>query len=345
MQESPRMLMNGLSVTVALLAFVLAAFSQAHSGQVPLGGHGTPIKLESIPLLGFGTWNLNVNAQNTSDAVSAALQTGYRHIDAAKIYGNQKDVGNGIADGLKKAGLARDDIWITSKLWNDHHDPDRVPEGLETTLSELNLDYLDLYLMHWPVASDSGTTYESYVNTWKAMTKLLATGKVRYIGVSNFDPEQLTDLIKSTNHRPSVHQFEMHPYLQQTDWLEWHEENGIHVTQYSPLANVNPIYKGKDSSKKAPPALLDNVELQGIAEKRNCTVPQVALKWGISRGASVIPKSSHVSYIEENYGALECRLEDEDSKAIAKVGKRYLHRYNNPSKSYGVPLFKGLDGV
>ena len=163
MQESPRNLMNGLSVTVALLAFLLAALSQAHSSQIPLGSHGPSIKLESIPLLGFGTWNLRVSAQNTSDAVSAAIQTGYRHIDCAKIYGNQKEVGNGIADGLDKAGIDRNEVWITSKLWNDRHDPDKVEEGIDDTLSELNLDYLDLYLMHWPVASEGGLTYESYL--------------------------------------------------------------------------------------------------------------------------------------------------------------------------------------
>ena len=176
------------------------------------------------------------------------------------------------------------------------------------------------------------------------MTKLVDTGKTRYIGVSNFGPRQLKDLIKSTSHRPSVHQMEMHPYLQQNDWVKWHEENDIHVTAYSPLANLNPSYKDKEALfKKSPPTLLQNAELEKIAERRNCTVPQVALKWGINRKTSVIPKSSHVSHIEENYGALECRLESEDYKTIGKVGKKYLHRYNNPSKSYGVPLFEGLD--
>ncbi|KAL9092173.1 MAG: hypothetical protein Q9165_004606 [Trypethelium subeluteriae] len=346
MQESPRNLMNGLCVTVSLLAFLLAALSQAHSDQVPLGSHGPPIKLQSIPLLGFGTWNLRVSAQNTSDAVSAALQTGFRHIDCAKVYGNQKEVGNGIGNGLKKAGLERNEVWITSKLWNDHHDPDRVEEGLDETLSELNLQYLDLYLMHWPVAAEGGMIEESYVETWKAMTKLLDTGKTRYIGVSNFDPRQLKNLIKATSHKPSVHQMELHPYLQQSDWLQWHEDNGIHVTAYSPLANLNPTYKEKEaSSKKSPPALLDNPELTKIANKQDCTIPQVALKWGIGRKTSVIPKSSQVSHIQENYGALECRLESDDYKSLAKVGKKYLHRFNNPSKSYGVPLFEGLDGV
>ena len=168
---------------------------------------------------------------------------------------------------------------------------------------------------------------------------------MRYIGVSNFDPHQLTDLIKSTSHRPSVHQMEMHPYLQQNDWLAWHEENDIHVTAYSPLGNLNPTYKVKESSEDPPPPLLDNPELGDIAQNRNCTIPQVALKWGITRRTSVIPKSSHIEHIEENFGALDCRLQAEDFKSISKIGKKYLHRFNNPSKSYGVPLFKGLDGA
>jgi alcohol dehydrogenase (NADP+) len=178
------------------------------------------------------------------------------------------------------------------------------------------------------------------------MTKLLATGKTRYIGVSNFSPRQMEDLLKASSHPPSVHQMEMHVYLQQNDWLKWHQQHNIHVTAYSPLANLNPTYKDKESSKKSsPPGLLDNQELGKIAEARNCTIPQVSLKWGMSRMTSVIPKSSQVSHIKENYGALECRLEAEDFKPIAKVGKKYLHRFNNPSKSYGVPLFEGLDGT
>ena len=166
--------MNGLSVSIALLAFLLAALSQAHSEQIPIGSHGPSIKIDSIPLLGFGTWNLRVNAQNTSDAVSAAIRTGYRHIDCAKVYGNQKEVGKGIANGLKKTNIKRNEIWITSKLWNDHHDPDKVEEGLDETLSELNLDYLDLYLMHWPVAFDGGMTQESYVEVLHLLSPFIA---------------------------------------------------------------------------------------------------------------------------------------------------------------------------
>ncbi|KAI9713988.1 MAG: hypothetical protein M1820_000718 [Bogoriella megaspora] len=332
-QQSSSTRMNSVSVVTALVAFVLAAVSQARSGQIPLGHHdpSVGIKLESIPLLGFGTWNLKISEQNT-------------HIDCAKIYGNQKEVGKGIHDGLKRGGVKRSEVWITSKLWNDRHDPDQVEKGLDDTLYELNLQYLDLYLMHWPVASDGGMTYESYIKTWKAMTNLLSTGKTRHIGISNFSPHQLKELLKSSPHRPSVHQMEMHPYLPQTDWLNFHDDNDIHVTAYSPLGNANPTYKDKKaSSPDSIPPLLENPEVEEIAERRNCTTAQVALKWGIGRKTSVIPKSSHLSRIQENFGAQQCRLEDEDLKLLGRVGRKYLHRFNNPSKSYGVPLFQDLE--
>ncbi|KAL8706093.1 MAG: hypothetical protein Q9225_007982 [Loekoesia sp. 1 TL-2023] len=306
----------------------------------------------TIPSLGFGTWNLDKS--NASEAVSAALQAGYRHLDCATVYGNQKEVGKGIADGLKKAGLNRSDIWVTSKLWNDHrfysHDPALVPEALDDTLSDLGLDYLDLWLMHWPVASSQGKTKLDYLDTsiaeilfrqaWHAMEKLHETDKLRNIGVSNFSPVQLGDLIANCNIKPAVHQFEAHPYLPQSQWINSHVILGIQVTAYSPFANTNPTYKPGDDD---PPLLLTNTDLLAIAAERGCTAAQVALVWGMSRGTSVIPKSSHVDHIKENFGALDCKLDYEDLDRIDDLSKKYLKRFNNPSKGYGVKLFEGLE--
>ena len=194
--------------------------------------------------------------------------------------------------------------------------------------------------MHWPVASTSSGNKISYLDTWNAMTQLVQSGKARHIGISNFAPAQLTDLLNNTSHKPSVHQMELHPYLQQNDWLAFHEQHGIHVTAYSPLAGTNPTY-----GSGAPPQLLQNEDVLAIADKRGCTAAQVALAWGVSRGTSVIPKSAHAARIEENWASQECELEKEDYETLAEIGKELTYRYNNPSKSWGLELYEGLEGV
>lgn len=343
------------SVSAAVLA--MAAFVVADHHQTPF----EPGPAAAPPLLGFGTWNLKISSDNTTEAVSLAIQTGYRHIDAAAIYGNQVAVGKGIADGLEKTGLRRDDIWVTSKLWNDHHgDAETVEEGLSKTLEELGLEYLDLYLMHWPVGSAGDYDYVKVsagppwatvlvrmtAQTWRSMEGLLPAAKVRYIGVANFSPHQLNKLVKSSKIRPAVHQMELHPYLQQTEWVRFHQSHGIHVTAYSPLGNTNPTYRSSSraaNTHKTPPLLLKNEGLSSIAEQRGCTTAQVAIAWALERGTSVIPKSSHEKWIKEDFESLECGLLDPDVEKIEKVGKEYLTRFNNPSKSWGVELFAGLD--
>ncbi|KAI4157183.1 MAG: hypothetical protein LQ342_008484 [Letrouitia transgressa] len=316
--------------TVSIVALINLAASI--DSQIPLAEDGTP----RIPLLGFGTWNLN--RSNASEAVSAAIQAGYRHIDGAAGYANQDVVGKGIADGLKKTGLNRSDIWVTSKLRNEHHSPAKVSEDLETTLSDFGLEHLDLYLMHWPVAKSNGKSYIEYLDTWYAMEKLLKAGKTRHIGVSNFSPAQLNDLIAHSDTKPAVHQFETHPYLQQREWLHWHQQHGIHVTAYSPLGNLNPAY-----DSLSPPLLVKTDAVQSIAEKRGCTPAQVILKWGISRGTSVIPKASKLNHIRENYRTIECEILDKDRAQINNLEKVYVKRFNNPSEMWGVPLYEGLE--
>ncbi|PNS15240.1 hypothetical protein CAC42_8241 [Sphaceloma murrayae] len=338
------MRVSSSSVLPLLLSFALPA-SSSQEGQRPLRTNAYPY-LRTPPLLGFGTWNLDSSI--ATEAVKHALDTGYRHIDCAYAYRNEELVGKGISQGLKSADLWREDIWVTSKLWNTHHDPSLVPVALDNTLKDLGLDYLDLYHMHWPVSSPPSTpnTTISYLSTWHAMEKLLQTGKVRYIGISNFSPAQLDNLLRHAVVPPAVHQMELHPYLQQRDWIAYHKMRGIHVTAYSPLGGTNPTYH-KDMAKgesKDPVQLLRNPILTRIAESKGCTPAQVALAWGQERRTSVIPKSSHKAYIEENYASWKCELGVEELDLLAGLG-REEKRYNNPSESWGVELYDGLEGV
>jgi len=334
---------------VSLSLVPLAAFALAQDPdnlQIPLDGQlvdeipsqpkdvftTEPLSIDGIPLLGFGTWNLKTNC---TEAVSHAIQIGYRHIDCAAAYGNEKLVGAGIADGMKKTGLNREDLWITSKLWNDHHNPDQVEEGIDTSIGKLGIGYLDLYHMHWPVANDD-INYINYLDTYAAMEQLLEKGKTRHIGVSNFSPHQMETLLDNTSHPPSVHQMELHPYLQQNEFIKYHAKHGIHVTAYSPLAGTNPTYD------RGPTPLLENKVINKIADKRSCTPAQVALIWGMSRGTSVIPKTSHLERATENLHSVECILKKKDLEKIDALGEEH-HRYNNPSKGWGVDLYEGLE--
>lgn len=214
---------------------------------------------------------------------------------------------------------------------------------MDKTLSDLDLDFVDLYHMHWPVASTDDGNDIYFVETWKAMIELVQSGKARHIGVSNFSPAQLDTLLNSTTHVPYAHQMELHPYLQQSDWLAYHKTRGIHVTAYSPLGGTNPTYHRKSDS--APPPLLENKAMAKIADKHNATAAQVALAWGMARGTSVIPKSAHAGRIDENFASKHVELDSDDDEVIEKLGQKFTFRYNNPSKGWGVKLYEGLEGV
>lgn len=202
--------------------------------------------------------------------------------------------------------------------------------------------------MHWPVGKgpDDKKHYYDYVKTWHAMTKLLKTGRVRHIGVCNFSPAQLKKLISHSHVKPAVHQMELHPYLPQQMWIYAHTALGIAVTAYSPLGNMNPTYGDRSrrsvTTQSKAPLLLENETIIRISEKRDCTPAQVVLAWGMSRGTSVIPKSKHEGYIEENFGAVKCVLDTDDLAQIDELGDRPV-RFNNPSEGWGVHLFEGLD--
>ncbi|KAK8166446.1 NADP-dependent oxidoreductase domain-containing protein [Phyllosticta citrichinensis] len=336
------LLFKGLStLLLASSGIVVASEQPAGAKQKPLKPRPAP----EPPYIGFGTWNLDEESDdpsllNASEAVAFAIHAGYRHIDCAPIYGNERSVGRGIAEGIKKSRINREHLWVTSKLWNDRHgDDNTVAKALESTLDDLDLDYLDLYLLHWPV-NDRGAF--DFVETWKSMEKLVELGKVKHIGVANFSPKQLRKLFKAATIKPAVHQMEIHPYLQQPEWIIYHKTHNIHVTAYSPLANMNPVYHGR--SRRPTPPLLENPDIVRIGELRHCTPAQVVLAWANTRGTSAIPKSRHEQWIRDNLDAGRCRLLDKDMHKIDDdISSMYMTRFNNPSKKWGVKLFEGLD--
>ncbi|KAL8804406.1 MAG: hypothetical protein Q9182_002601 [Xanthomendoza sp. 2 TL-2023] len=296
-----------------------------------------------IPAVGFGTWQ-DKDAQE--GAVTEALKAGYTHIDTAHIYGTEPAVGAAI----KKSGIPRSKIFITTKLWNNAHHPDDVEPALDASLADLGTDYVDLYLMHWPVAFGRGDTMTpkdpngkiingdtDYVDTWKAMEKTFKKGKAKAIGISNFSRQETERLLQETDVVPAANQIEVHPYLQQTEACEWFKSKGIHVQQYSPFGNQNQIYsKGQNM-----PKLIDDPTLIAIAHAHGKNGAQVALAWGIAHGRSVLPKSKTPSRIRENLEG-DFRLEKAEVEKVAGVDKGL--RFSDPSATFGWRFFGGEDG-
>ncbi|CAL3963884.1 unnamed protein product [Diplocarpon coronariae] len=307
----------------------------------------TTLKLNtgaSIPAIGFGTWQ---DKDDQEKAVAEALRAGYTHIDTAAIYGTEPMVGAAI----KKSGIDRSKLFITTKLWNHKHAPSDVEGALDQSLKDLDMDYVDLYLMHWPSAFKPGgrsfpkdaagkteTAPEiSFVDTWKAMEKLPATGKARAVGVSNFSKSELETLIRESKTVPAAHQMECHPWLQQKDFVNWHKSRGIHVQHYSPFGNQNEIYdSGKNMGK-----LMDDPVLVEIGKKHKKTGAQVALAWGIAKGHSVLPKSKTPARIASNLDG-DFELDAEDLRKIESIDRKL--RFNDPSKSFGYEFYTDLEG-
>ncbi|KAK9451591.1 NADP-dependent oxidoreductase domain-containing protein [Limtongia smithiae] len=266
-----------------------------------------------IPSLGLGTWRST--DKEVHDAVLTALNCGYRHIDTAAIYGNEFHVGRGI----KSSSVPRSDIFLTTKLWNSKQMGDSPPRALDASLELLGVDYVDLYLMHWPVPlTKAGVpippTEWDFVKTWKSMEKLVETGKTKAIGVSNFTVSQLKTLLETADIIPAVNQVEMHPYLPQKALLDFAESKGIHITAYSPLGSAGG-------------PLLQEPLVHKIAAKHGMTAVQVLIAWAIQRGTSAIPKSVTPARIVSNFQ--EFVLEEEDIFALGSLDKN--QRYVKPT--------------
>jgi len=249
-----------------------------------------------MPQLGFGVWQ--VQDDEAERAVATALEAGYRSIDTAAAYGNEEGTGRAIA----ASGLPREDVFVTTKLWNSDHGYDATLRAFDTSLTKLGLDYVDLYLIHWPLPAR-----DTYVDTYKALEKLYADGRARAIGVSNFLPEHLRRLTAETSVIPAVNQIELHPHLQQHAAREYHAELGIATEAWSPLG------QGK--------GLLEVPAIVAIGQKHNRTPAQVVLRWHIQQGTIVIPKSVTPSRIKENIEVFDFHLDDEDLAAIGALNE------------------------
>jgi len=248
-----------------------------------------------MPQLGFGVFQ--VPAEETAEAVGHALRAGYRSIDTAAAYGNEE----GVRDAVQTSGLDRSELFITTKLFNTEHGRDKARKAFEESLSKLGGDYIDLYLIHWPVPSK-----DLYVETWETLCALREDGRVRSIGVSNFQPDHLERIIDATGVVPTVNQIELHPRLQQPELRRFDAERGIITEAWSPLG------KGE---------LLDDPVIEAIASEHGRTPAQVVLRWHIQLGNVVIPKSVTPSRIEENVRLFDFELGEEEMQRLSELDR------------------------
>jgi 2,5-diketo-D-gluconate reductase A len=243
-----------------------------------------------IPQLGFGVFQ--IPPEDTAEVTTRAFQAGYRHIDTASAYQNEAEVGQ----AFRASGLDRDDVFITTKCFNDDHGFETAKKAFKASLDRLELDYVDLYLIHWPVPK-----HDRYVETWQAFIDLQKEGVVRSIGVSNFQPAHLRRIVDETGVTPAVNQIELHPRFQQAGLRREHEDRGIVTEAWSPLAQG---------------AVLDDPVLTEIAEAHDKTPGQVVLRWHLQLGNVVFPKSVTPERIEENYDIFDFHLTDDEMEQI-----------------------------
>lgn len=300
---------------------------------------------DQLHSIGLGTWKARGNV--LKKAIKDALYAGYRHIDTATNYGNEEVIGEALAEVFAEGNILREDVFITSKLWNDSHVEGQVIPAVQDSLKRLKLDYLDLYLIHWPVAFKHGVdvpkTPDDYlsleevplIDTWKQMEEVKNNGMAKHIGVSNFSIKKLKELISKATLKPEMNQVEMHPLLQQEKLLNYCKDEDILITAYSPLGS------GDRSSRlkaKSEPNMMDIPEIMEIAKKHNALPSQILIAWHAERGCAVIPKSVTKEHIISNFQAVGVELDSDDIEKIKKLNRNFRYItgkfFEEPSKGY-----------
>jgi len=287
---------------------------------------------DKMPALGLGTWLSEPG--EVYNAVKTAIKEGYRHIDCASIYGNEKEVGSALKECFADGTVTRSEMWITSKLWSNAHAKADVLPAIKQSLKDLQLDYLDLYLIHWAVALKKNSMFPQtakdlvsldeipLTETWAGMEDTKTKGLTRHIGVSNFGKKNLNKLIVNSTLKPEMNQVECHPYFQQEDLFAYCKQHEIHLTAYSPLGSFGrpDIFKAAEE-----PKLLGDTTIAKIASSNDVTPAQVLISWALNRAMSVIPKSVNPKRILENLQAEQVILSEKDMNAIADLERNYRY--------------------
>ncbi len=287
---------------------------------------------DKMPAVGLGTWKSSKG--EVYNVIREAIKVGYRHFDCAHLYGNEAEIGDAFSNAFSAGDVKREDLWVTSKLWNNRHRAEQVEEALKESLKNLKLDYLDLYLIHWPIAlkdhvnfpekaSDMVSLEETPLSeTWKGMIKAKESNLAKNIGVSNFNISQIEGIISKTGEMPTMNQVEMHLFLQQNKLKTYCDEKGILLTAYCPLGSGDrPAIRISANE----PKLFENETIKGISQKLNITAAQLMLAWGIQRGTSVIPKTVSSHRLTENLRAADIEIPEEEMEVLNNLNKDYRY--------------------